>query len=104
MEKNKMLNISTVQLGFSTRWERIQQPVHGTGHPADTLRLLAALDEGWQIVEAADYLAHGSNAEGRGYLLTLLHPHRLITREWSVARSPQMDSLLAFEGVPGFRN
>jgi hypothetical protein len=86
------------------RWERIQQPVHGTGQAADALRLLAALDEGWQIVESADYLAHGNNAEGRGYILTLLHPHRLLTREWSVARSPEIASLLAFEGVPGCIN
>jgi len=98
-----MLTISNNQTENQTRWERIQQPVHGSGYPADALRLLAAMDEGWQIVETTDYLAQGHNAEGRGYLLTLLHPRRLLTREWSVARSPEMDALLAFEGVPGFR-
>lgn len=80
----------------------MQQPVHGSTQPADTLRLLAALDEGWQIAETADYLAHGLNAEGRGYILTLFHPRQLLTREWQVARSPEMDALLAFESVPGF--
>jgi hypothetical protein len=99
-----MLNIIYDKTVNSARWERIQQPVHGTGQHTDSLRLLAALDDGWQIVEATDYLAHGSNAEGRGYLLTLLHPHRLLTREWAVARSSEIDSLLAFEGVPGFSN
>jgi len=88
----------TTQIG--SRWERIQQPVHGTAHKADHLRLLAALDEGWQIVEAAEFLAHGSNAEGRGYLLTLMHPRRLLTREWTVMRSPEIDSLLTHEHVP----
>jgi len=98
-----MLNTIMNDVETQTRWERIQQPVHGSNHPADTLRLLAAMDEGWQIVETADYLAHGLNAEGRGYILTLMHPRMHLTREWSVARSPEMDALLAFEGVPGYR-
>jgi len=94
-----MLNmITTMPVG--TRWEGLQQPVHGTGHAADYLRLLAALDEGWQIIEAANLLAHGTNAEGRGYLLTLMHPRRLLTREWSIIRSPEIDLLLAREHVP----
>jgi hypothetical protein len=99
---NNMLHTSNKHTEHSTRWERIQQPVHGTDSPSDYLRLLAALDEGWQIVEVAYLLAHGSNAEGRGYLLTLMHSHRLLTREWNVMRSPEVDALLAFEGVPGF--
>ena len=98
-----MLNPLNNEMDYSTRWESTQQPVHGTGGPADHLRLLAALDEGWQIVEVADFLAHGKNAEGRGYLLTLAHPHLMRTREWNVARSPEVTALLAFEGVPGFR-
>jgi hypothetical protein len=99
-----MLNLLNEKTETLNRWERIQQPVHGTGIPADELRLLAALDEGWQIVETADYLAHGNNAEGRGYLLTLFNQNRHQTREWSIAQSPEIDYLLAFEGVPGFRN
>lgn len=91
------------QAGVSDRWEHVQQPVHGTGQPADYFRLLAALDEGWQIVETAEYLAHGTNAEGHSYLLTLLHPHRLLTREWTVTYSPEMEALLGIEGVPGLR-
>lgn len=83
-----------------TRWEGLQQPVHGSAHTADYLRLLAALDEGWQIAEAAELLAHGTNAEGRGYLLTLMHPRRRLTREWNVMRSPEIDRLLAYEAVP----
>ncbi len=97
-----MLNISNDQTAIATQWDRNQQPVHETGVTADSLRLLAALDDGWQIVQSTNYLAHGKNAEGRGYLLTLLHPHRLLTCEWNVARSPDIDALLAFEGVPGF--
>jgi hypothetical protein len=99
MEEN-MLNTLSKTLQLGSRWDAIQQPVHGTAHMADHLRLLAALDEGWQIVEAAEMLAHGVNAEGRGYVLTLMHPRRFLTREWNVMRSPQMDALLAHEAVP----
>jgi hypothetical protein len=98
-----MLNSLNYPPETAPRWESLQQPVHGSGLSSDYLRLLAALDEGWQILEAADFLAHGKNAEGRGYLLTLAHPQRRLTREWDVVRSPEMDTLLAFEGVPGFR-
>jgi hypothetical protein len=45
-------------------------------------------------------LAHGKNAEGRGYVLTLMHPRRLLTREWNVMRSPEIDMLLTHEHVP----
>ena len=85
-------------------WDCYQQPVHSANHQADTLRLLAALDEGWQILEAANYLAHGINDEDRGFLLTLYHPQRGLTREWSVTNSSSMNNLLAFEGVPGYIN
>jgi hypothetical protein len=95
-----MLNTVNAMRKPGARWEGLQQPVHGSAHTADYLRLLAALDEGWQIAEAAEMLAHGSNAEGRGYLLTLMHPRRRLTREWNVMRSPEMDRLLAYEVVP----
>ena len=95
-----MLNTLNATTQIGTRWDCIQQPVHGSAHTADYLRLLAALDEGWQIVEAADMLAHGTNAEGRGYVLTLMHSRRLLTREWNVMRSPELDALLAHEVVP----
>lgn len=97
-----MLTITNHEVESQYRWERMQQPVHGSDQSADTLRLLAALDAGWQIIETADYLAHGLNAEGRGYLLTLFHPHLHLTREVNAARNPEIEGLLAFEGVPGF--
>lgn len=95
-----MLNTMNTTTKVGVRWERIQQPIHGSAHAADYLRLLAALDEGWQIVEAADMLAHGKNAEGRGYVLTLMHSRRLLTREWNITRSTEIDALLACEAVP----
>jgi hypothetical protein len=82
-------------------WERLQQPVHGASQQADVLRMLAALDEGWQILDVANYLAHGSNAEGRGYLLTLYHPQRRMTRECNVGYSAGMEALLATQRAAG---
>jgi hypothetical protein len=87
---------------LTSHWENLQQPVHGANQQADRLRLLAALDEGWQIQEVAKYLAHGSNDEDRGYLLTLYHPQRRLTRECNVVSNSAIDALLAFEGLPGF--
>ena len=97
-----MLSIHNNQTKINNRWDHIQQPVHGVNQQADMLRLLAALDEGWQILEAANYLAHGTNAEDRGYLLTLFNPQRRLTRECNVKSSPSMDSLLHVQGVLTF--
>ena len=96
-----MLNTIDYQTNTMTEWDHLQQPMHGVGIQADALRLLAALDEGWQIQEAASYLAHGNNAEGLGYLLTLYHPRRGQTLEFNVTHSPDIDALLAFENVTG---
>jgi hypothetical protein len=101
---NKTLSTSTKHLGHTLNWDRARHPAPGTGRLSDYQRLLAALDEGWQIIETADFLAHGVNAEGRGYLLTLMHPRRFLTRELDVVRSPEITALLALEGVPGFKN
>jgi hypothetical protein len=83
-----------------TIWGRLQQPVHASQLPADYLRLLSALDEGWIIAEAAHLLASGRNDEGRGYVLTLIHKERPIVRELTVGRTPKIEALLAYEGVP----
>ena len=99
-----MLTLLDKQIQNTIHWESLQQPVHGASQQADSLRLLAALDDGWQIQEAASYLAHGRNAENCGYLLTLYHPQRKLTRELSMIHSLSLDALLVFEGVPGINS
>lgn len=94
-----MLITTDTQTNATQAWERIQQPVHSSNQQPETLRLLAALDEGWQILEAANYLARGQNAEGPGYMLTLYHPQRRVSREWNVSAGQSMEQLLRFEGV-----
>jgi hypothetical protein len=97
-----MLNTHNYQPKVTPRWESSQQPAQGSEQSSDYLRLRTALDEGWRILEVTNFLAHGKNAEGRGYLLTLAHPRLSLVREWNVARRPEIVALLALEGVPGF--
>ena len=63
-----------------------------------------SLREGWIIVEAVDLLAHGTNDEGRGYLLTLMQPHKLLTQKVSIRKSSEVDMLLEHETVPMARS
>jgi hypothetical protein len=93
-----MLHNSTIET--ENIWSRLQQPAHASQLPADYLRLLSALDEGWIIAEAAHLLASGRNDEGRGYMLTLIHKGKMVVREMTVARTSKIDALLAYEGVP----
>ena len=93
-----MLIAQNIQIQNPTIWESLQQPVHGTRNQSSSLRLLSALDEGWQIQEVASYLAHGYNAESIGYLLTLYHPMRNQTREIDVPQSRDIDEILKLDG------
>ena len=93
-----MLNLHNQQTEIS--WAGLHQQAHATDLPADYLRLLAALDEGWQIAEASYLLAHGRNNEGRAYQLTLIHQTKPIVREMTVAQNLKVDALLEHEGVP----
>ncbi|HEY3310050.1 MAG TPA: hypothetical protein VGK00_00285 [Anaerolineales bacterium] len=97
-----MLHTITKQSNKRGSWELMRKPLNQVDAQADTHRLTAKLNEGWQILETASYLAHGRNTEGNGYLLTLYHPRLGLSREWSVKRSPEMDALLAFEAAPGY--
>ena len=83
-------------MGFD---EIIQQSTTESNQKSEESQLLSALNEGWQIQEAATYLAHGLNAEGRGYLLTLYNPTRSLTRQWNIASSQSTNALLELEGA-----
>ena len=74
---------------------------HGPARvPADTVRGLSALDEGWQVVEALRFLASGKNDEGDSYLLSLMHPHRLQVKQMRVRANAELTRLLETERVP----
>lgn len=99
-----MLNILNAIRKIGSHWGAPQQPVHdNNAYMVDYVLLLAALEQGWQIIEAGEILAHGANAEAHGYVLTLMHPYRLLTCEWNVERSPEVDALLAHLAVPRAR-
>jgi hypothetical protein len=104
--KNMMMNLrstpvlSTLTYETESPWSGLQQPVHATRIPADTLRVLSALDEGWQIVEVAHLLASGKNNEGDSYLLALMHPKRMQIQKLRVRANAQIKQLLETERVP----
>jgi hypothetical protein len=55
MQKNTLSTMRDLDIA----WSSLQQPLHATTLPEDYLRLLAALDDGWQILEAARLSARG---------------------------------------------
>jgi hypothetical protein len=81
-------------------WSNLQQPLHPTARPEDYLRLLAALDDGWQIAEAARLFARGPQGLCEYYLLTLTHPVRMLVRQTALRKEGQIDGLLERELVP----
>jgi hypothetical protein len=85
--KNKML------------WNSLQQPVHGARLPADYLRLLTALDDGWMVTDVAEMIAHGRNDDGRSYLLTLAHMQKFLVKKMIVSKGILVDDLLANNGI-----
>ena len=58
------------------------------------------LQDGWIISEAARVLAHGTNNENGGYILTLADPRGLFIRETFVPRSADVDEILKRQRVP----
>ncbi len=95
--------VSDNSIQYVHSWEQLQQATYSTKSQAETSQLLAALDEGWQIQETATYLAHGSNAEELGYLLTLYHPRRNRIQEMNVDHGPGIEAILAMQAVPGYQ-
>jgi hypothetical protein len=81
-------------------WSSLQQPVHSITLPADYLRLLAALDDGWQILEATRLSARGKTGLDQYYLLTLTDPVRMLVRQTTLQKNDQIDDLLERERVP----
>jgi hypothetical protein len=81
-------------------WSSLQQPLHATALPEDYLRLLAALDEGWQILEVARLSARRAQGLSEHYLLTLTHPARMLARQTTLRKNGQIDGLLEREHVP----
>lgn len=100
MLKKEYMLTPTNHNSTSNQGVSLKQALIVAGNGSETTGLLAALSGGWQILETAKYLAHGLNAEGQGYLLTLYNPLQGLTRELNVAKSPDMDALLAFENLP----
>lgn len=59
------------------------------------------LSNGWDITEATNYLASGINNDGSGYLLTLFHPSKLLTKNILINNGVELQNLLNKKHVPG---
>lgn len=95
-EKNTLRTMRDLDIA----WSSLQRPLHATNLAEDHLRLLAALDDGWQILEAARLSARGEQGLGEYYLLTLTHPARMLVRQTTLRKNGQIDELLEHERVP----
>jgi len=78
----------------------LQQPLHPKTLPEDYSQLLAALDDGWQILEAARLSAQSRTGLDEYYLLTLTHPARMLVRQTMLSKNEPIDKLLERECVP----
>ena len=74
-------------------WSSLRQPLRATALSDDYLQLLAALDDGWQLLEAARLSARGEQGLNEYYLLTLTHPARMLVRQTTLRRNGQVDGL-----------
>lgn len=79
-------------------WNKLQELARKGQKPADHLLFLAALDEGWRIVETVRLDPFTATRSG-AYLLTLFHPQRLLSSQIIVERSEEIDRLLLEEDV-----
>jgi len=81
----------------SDSWEFLQQPMPPTLTHAGCLRLLAALDLGWQI-EAPVYLRpRGDKAGERVYHFILRQPSTSALRLMTLPPSPTLEKLIRAE-------
>jgi hypothetical protein len=62
----------TLDISGSTEWDQLQEPKCNSGHSANYLRLLAALDSGWDIHLVRSQPDQQQNKPGRFYF-TLRH-------------------------------
>jgi hypothetical protein len=62
----------TLEINDSTEWDQLQEPKCNSVHSANYLRLLAALDAGWDIHLVTEMSVQQQNRSGRFYF-TLGH-------------------------------
>jgi hypothetical protein len=67
----------------------------------DVLTLKTELTNGWNILEATNFLARGNNNEDSGYLITLFHPNKLLTKDFLVNNGADVQTILLDHKVPG---
>ena len=92
-----MLN-STFSNNF--RWNRLQEPAHSSGKPADLMRLLAALDAGWVIARPVRLLPCEDAFGGEFYEVILRHFATQEIHELHLMRQAGVERFLKDENIP----
>ncbi len=81
--------------GFGNPWNVLQQPTHPVGGLNSSLRtLLAALDQGWQVVEPVQKLV-SRYAAMQTYSCVITHSVTGQTNILTIPAIPEVDSLIA---------
>jgi hypothetical protein len=81
-------------------WSNLRRGARSEGSSVSYLCLVAALDSGWQIREAAQVPGHGHNGANSYLLVRLSHPTRNLESELTLEKTAHAEALLREHRVP----
>lgn len=82
------------------RWNHLQEPSRFSQHGASYLRLLSALDSGWQIVGMVKWYSSQKQNDQDQYCFTLAHPSGRETQRLWVPHSHAIVQFINDEQLP----
>jgi hypothetical protein len=81
------------------RWNRLQEPARPASKPADLMRLLSALDSGWQILGPVNVLRCFDPEDGLVYEIMLCNFITSEVRELHLACQESVENFLREENI-----
>ncbi len=80
-------------------WNNYQQPIHAPHQHSGLMRLLAALDSGWQIISPAEILTCHNEFGGQLLQVYLGHPTTSVQRELILPLNREVEQFLGEENI-----